>query len=90
MQIDNLPPVRDIISKFGLNAKKSLGQNFLYDLNLTSKIAQLNGSLEGHTVLEVGAGPGTLTRSLLASGAKKVIAIERDKRFIEPLNDIAD
>jgi 16S rRNA (adenine1518-N6/adenine1519-N6)-dimethyltransferase len=90
MQIDNLPPLREIISKFDLNAKKSLGQNFLYDLNLTSKISQLNGSLQGHTVLEVGAGPGALTRGLLASGAKKVIAIERDKRFIEPLKDIAD
>ena len=90
MKIDNLPPLRDIISKFDLNAKKSLGQNFLYDLNLTSKISQLNGSVQGHTVLEVGAGPGALTRGLLASGAKKVIAIEKDKRFIEPLKEIAE
>jgi 16S rRNA (adenine1518-N6/adenine1519-N6)-dimethyltransferase len=90
MQIDELPPLRDIILKYNLEAKKSLGQNFLYDLNLTSKIALLSGSIENSTILEIGAGPGALTRGLLASGAKKVIALERDKRCMPALMDIAN
>ena len=90
MQIDKLPPLRDVIIKYNLDAKKSLGQNFLHDLNLTSKIALLSGSIENSTILEIGAGPGALTRGLLASGAKKVIALERDKRCIPALMDIAD
>ena len=90
MQIDKLPPLRDVIIKYNLDAKKSLGQNFLHDLNLTSKIALLSGTLENSTILEIGAGPGALTRGLLASGAKKVIALERDKRCMPALMDIAN
>ena len=90
MQIDDLPPLREVILKYNLEAKKSLGQNFLHDLNLTSKIALLSGSIENSTILEIGAGPGALTRGLLASGAKKVIALERDERCIPALMDIAD
>ena len=90
MQIDDLPPLREVILKYNLEAKKSLGQNFLHDLNLTSKIALLSGTLENSTILEIGAGPGALTRGLLASGAKKVIALERDKRCMPALMDIAN
>ena len=88
-QIDDLPPLRDIIRRHGLSAKKSLGQNFLLDLNLTARIARAGGSLAGVTVLEVGPGPGGLTRALLAEGAKRVIAIERDDRAIAALEEIA-
>ena len=88
-QIDNMPPLRDVIARHELNAKKSLGQNFLLDLNLTTKIAKVAGALEGITVVEVGSGPGGLTRALLAAGAAKVIAIEKDHRAIAALNDIA-
>ena len=90
MQIDRLPPLRDVISTHSLNAKKSLGQNFLLDLNLTAKIARLAGDLEGYDVLEVGPGPGGLTRGLLASGARRVVALEKDSRCIPALNEIAD
>ncbi len=86
---DNLPPLRDIIRTHDLNAKKKLGQNFLLDLNLTRKIASLGGSLKGQTVLEIGPGPGGLTRALLLEGAQKVIAIEKDPRCIPILADIA-
>ncbi len=89
MSIDTLPPLRDVIAHHGLQAQKSLGQNFLFDLNLTSRIARSAGSLEDVTVLEVGPGPGGLTRALLAAGAKKVIAIERDPRCIPALEEIA-
>ena len=89
-QIDDLPPLRDVIAAHGLNAKKSLGQNFLLDLNLTSRIARSAGSLEDHTVLEIGPGPGGLTRALLAAGAKKVVAIEKDSRCLPALAEIAD
>lgn len=89
MQIDQLPALRDVISGHSLNAKKSMGQNFLLDLNLTSKIARLAGDLEGHDVLEVGPGPGGLTRGLLAAGARRVVALEKDSRCIPALNDIA-
>jgi 16S rRNA (adenine1518-N6/adenine1519-N6)-dimethyltransferase len=88
-QIDGLPPLRDVIRKHELQAKKSLGQNFLLDLNLTSRIARAGGSLEGVTVIEVGPGPGGLTRALLAEGAARVVAIERDQRCVAALNEIA-
>lgn len=87
--IDGLPPLRDVIAKHGLDAKKALGQNFLLDLNLTQKIALTGGPLDDCVVLEVGPGPGGLTRALLASGARKVIAIERDRRCIPALDEIA-
>lgn len=87
--IDDLPPLREVIAKHGLSAKKQLGQNFLFDLNLTARIARAAGPLEGVTVIEVGPGPGGLTRALLASGARKVIAIERDERALPALAEIA-
>ena len=86
--LDGLPPLREIISDHQLSAKKSLGQNFLLDLNLTCKIARMAGDLTKHTILEIGPGPGGLTRALLYSGAKKVIAIERDERLSPALNQI--
>ncbi|WP_298814417.1 16S rRNA (adenine(1518)-N(6)/adenine(1519)-N(6))-dimethyltransferase RsmA [uncultured Roseibium sp.] len=89
-QIDDLPPLREVIANHSLNAKKSLGQNFLLDLNLTSRIARSAGSLEDCTVLEIGPGPGGLTRALLASGAKKVVAVEKDSRCLPALAQIAD
>jgi 16S rRNA (adenine1518-N6/adenine1519-N6)-dimethyltransferase len=89
MQIDTLPPLREVIATHGLQAKKQLGQNFLLDLNLTARIARASGPLEGMTVIEVGPGPGGLTRALLAGGAKKVIAIERDERALPALAEIA-
>ncbi len=88
-QIDGLPPLRDVIATHGLQAKKELGQNFLLDLNLTARIARAAGRLEGCTVIEVGPGPGGLTRALLAEGAEKVIAIERDDRALPALAEIA-
>lgn len=89
MTTDNLPPLRDVIATHGLAAKKSLGQHFLLDLNLTGRVARAAGSLKNHTVIEIGPGPGGLTRALLAEGAKKVIAIERDSRPIAALQEIA-
>jgi len=86
--MSDLPPLRDVISKYGLAAKKSLGQNFLLDLNLTGRIARSAGNLENCTVLEVGPGPGGLTRALLENGARHVIAIEKDTRSIEALKDV--
>ncbi|WP_425090526.1 16S rRNA (adenine(1518)-N(6)/adenine(1519)-N(6))-dimethyltransferase RsmA [Tropicimonas sp. S265A] len=88
-QIDGLPPLRDVIAQHGLSAKKSLGQNFLLDLNLTARIARVPGDLSGADVLEVGPGPGGLTRGLLAEGARKVLAIEKDSRCLPPLTEIA-
>lgn len=88
--IDDLPPLRDVVASHGLEPRKSLGQNFLFDLNLTSKIARSSGPLEGVTVIEVGPGPGGLTRALLAAGAREVIAIERDQRCLPALAQISD
>jgi 16S rRNA (adenine1518-N6/adenine1519-N6)-dimethyltransferase len=86
---DGLPPLREVVAAHGLAAKKSLGQNFLFDLNLTGRIARAAGPLEGVAVVEIGPGPGGLTRALLAHGAGKVIAIERDERCLAALAEIA-
>lgn len=86
--MEKLPPLKDVISKHKLSAKKSLGQNFLRDLNLTSKIARYAGNLEQSDVLEIGPGPGGLTRSLLNEGARKVVVIEKDTRCIAALEEI--
>src|SRR5581483_5072988 len=88
-QIDALPPLREVIRRHNLAAKKSLGQNFLLDLNLTARIARAGGPLDGVSVIEVGPGPGGLTRALLAEGAARVIAVERDARAIAALAEIA-
>ena len=87
--IDDLPPLSDVIRRHELSPKKSLGQNFLLDLNLLSRIARAAGPLENSTVVEIGPGPGGLTRALLALGAKRVIAVERDERAIPALEEIA-
>lgn len=86
--LDGLPPLRDVIERHGLAAKKSLGQNFLLDLNLTSKIARAAGDLSETSIIEVGPGPGGLTRGLLLNGARKVIAVERDERCLAALEEI--
>ncbi|RDE09864.1 16S rRNA (adenine(1518)-N(6)/adenine(1519)-N(6))-dimethyltransferase RsmA [Pelagibacterium lacus] len=88
--IDSLPPLREVIAEHGLRAKKELGQNFLLDLNLTARIARSAGDLSQVTVIEVGPGPGGLTRALLAAGARKVVAIERDDRTMPALAQIAE
>jgi 16S rRNA (adenine1518-N6/adenine1519-N6)-dimethyltransferase len=87
--IDDLPPLREVIKRHALSARKSLGQNFLLDLNLTARIARAAGPLEDATIVEVGPGPGGLTRALLALGARRVIAIERDERAVAALEDIS-
>src|SRR3954466_600095 len=87
--IDDLPPLREVIREHGLAARKSLGQNFLPDLNLTARIVRAAGPLEGVTVVEVGPGPGGLTRPLLALGARRVVAVERDDRCIAALEGLA-
>jgi 16S rRNA (adenine1518-N6/adenine1519-N6)-dimethyltransferase len=87
-QIDDLPPLREVIRRHGLTPKKSLGQNFLFDLNLTARIARAAEPLENITVVEIGPGPGGLTRALLALGARRVVAIERDQRAIAALEEI--
>jgi 16S rRNA (adenine1518-N6/adenine1519-N6)-dimethyltransferase len=87
--IDDLPPLRDVIKRHALSARKSLGQNFLLDLNLTARIARAAGPLEEATVIEIGPDPGGLTRALLAMGAKQVIAIERDERALGALEEIS-
>ena len=89
MSLDGLPPLREVIERHELRAKKSLGQNFLLDLNLTSKIARAAGSLDDATIIEVGPGPGGLTRALLANNAARVIAIERDERCLAALAEIS-
>jgi 16S rRNA (adenine1518-N6/adenine1519-N6)-dimethyltransferase len=88
--VDDLPPLRDVIRRHGLSARKSLGQNFLLDLNLTARIARSAGPLEGVTVVEVGPGPGGLTRALLAQGAARVLAVERDRRAVAALRELAE
>jgi 16S rRNA (adenine1518-N6/adenine1519-N6)-dimethyltransferase len=87
--IDDLPPLREVIRRHDLRAKKSLGQNFLLDLNLTARIARAAGPLEGIDVVEIGPGPGGLTRALLAQGVRRVVAVERDERAIGALEEIA-
>ncbi len=86
---DGLPPLRDVIARYELRAKKNLGQNFLLDLNITRKIARACGDMAGRTIVEVGPGPGGLTRALLIEGAGRVIAIERDARCLPALDEIA-
>ena len=86
---DGLPPLREVIAAHGLAAKKSLGQNFLLDLNLTARIARAAGAREGGTFYEVGPGPGGLTRALLQEGAGRIIAVERDQRCLPALEEIA-
>ena len=87
--IDGLPPLREVIASYDLVAKRQLGQNFLLDLNLTAKIARLAGDLAGSDVLEIGPGPGGLTRGLLVEGARRVVAVEKDPRCIAALQDVA-
>jgi len=89
MSIDGLPPLRAVIERHGLAAKRALGQNFLLDLNLTGKVARVAGDLAGFDVIEVGPGPGGLTRALLFHGASRVIAIERDERCLDALAEIS-
>jgi 16S rRNA (adenine1518-N6/adenine1519-N6)-dimethyltransferase len=86
---DSLPPLREVVAAHGLDAKKNLGQNFLFDLNLTARIARAAGPLADATIIEIGPGPGGLTRALLAEGTKRVIAIERDARCLPALAEIA-
>lgn len=86
---DGLPPLREVVERHGLMAQKALGQNFLFDLNLTGRIARSAGPLDGQTVVEIGPGPGGLTRALLANGAGRVIAIERDRRCMPALAEIS-
>ena len=90
MSEDTLPPLREVIARHGLAARKALGQNFLFDLNLTRRIARAAGPLDGCTVIEIGPGPGGLTRALLLEGARHVVAIERDDRALAALAEIAD
>jgi 16S rRNA (adenine1518-N6/adenine1519-N6)-dimethyltransferase len=87
--LDGLPPLSNVIERYGLDARKALGQNFILDLNLTQKVARTAGPLEGVTVIEVGPGPGGLTRAILALGARRVIAVERDPRCLPALAEIA-
>ena len=87
--IDDLPPLREVIRQHALSARKALGQNFLLDLNLTARIARAAGPLEDATIVEIGPGPGGLTRALLALGARRVIAVERDARALAPLEVIS-
>jgi 16S rRNA (adenine1518-N6/adenine1519-N6)-dimethyltransferase len=88
-QIDDLPPLREVLAAHALDAKKALGQNFLLDLNLTQKIARTAGDLEGAHVIEVGPGPGGLTRAILSLGVEKLTVIERDERCLPALEEIA-
>ncbi len=87
---DTLPPLRDVIAELGLSAKKSFGQNFLLDFNLTRRIARASGKIDGYTVIEIGPGPGGLTRALFMEGAKQVVVVESDPRFEPVLSAISD
>lgn len=89
MSIDALPPLREVIARHDLRARKALGQNFLLDLNLTARIARVAAPLDGADILEVGPGPGGLTRALLAEGARRVVAVEKDSRCLPALAEIA-
>ncbi|MCY4461357.1 MAG: 16S rRNA (adenine(1518)-N(6)/adenine(1519)-N(6))-dimethyltransferase RsmA [Albidovulum sp.] len=89
MKLESLPPLREVVAAHGLLARSSLGQSFIYDLNITDKIARNCGDLPGCDVLEIGPGPGGLTRSLLSAGARRVLSIEKDARFIPALEEIA-
>ncbi|MFO1123019.1 MAG: 16S rRNA (adenine(1518)-N(6)/adenine(1519)-N(6))-dimethyltransferase RsmA [Hyphomicrobiales bacterium] len=89
MTDDGLPPLRDVIARHGLQARKSLGQNFLFDFNLTRRIARAAAPLAGFTIIEIGPGPGGLTRALLLEGADRVIAVERDSRALSALAEIS-
>jgi 16S rRNA (adenine1518-N6/adenine1519-N6)-dimethyltransferase len=89
-RIDDLPPLREVISRHGLRAKRSLGQNFLLDLNLTARIARAAGPFGDAAIVEIGPGPGGLTRALLAEGARRIIAVERDERALAALAEIAE
>lgn len=89
MSADGLPPLRDVVDRYGIAAKKSLGQNFLFDLNLTGKIARAAGDLSKSSVIEIGPGPGGLTRALLQNHAARVIAIERDERCVAALEEVS-
>lgn len=86
----DLPPLREVIARHGISARRGLGQHFLLDLNLTARIAAAGGDLRGYTVIEIGPGPGGLTRALLATAAKSVIAVERDRRCVDALQELAD
>ena len=88
--IDRLPPLREVISRHGLRARRSLGQNFLLDVNLTDKIVRKAGPVAGHDILEIGPGPGGLTRSLIAAGPRRVVAVEKDRRFLPALEELAE
>jgi len=88
-RLASLPPLREVIRRYGLDARKSLGQHFLLDLNLTARIARAAGDLAGKTVLEVGPGPGGLTRALIGAGARHVVAVERDRRCLAALAELA-
>ncbi len=88
--MDTLPPLRDVIASLGLSAKKSFGQNFLLDFNLTRRIARASGKLDGFTVIEIGPGPGGLTRALFMEGARQVVVVESDPRFKPVLSAISD
>jgi 16S rRNA (adenine1518-N6/adenine1519-N6)-dimethyltransferase len=90
MSEDGLPPLREVIARHGLDARKSLGQNFLFDLNLTRRIARSAAPLDSATIVEIGPGPGGLTRALLLEGAKRVVAVEKDARAVPALQEIAD
>lgn len=83
----NLPTIREIIKEYGLDAQKKLGQNFLFDLNITDKIVRIAGDLQDKLVVEIGPGPGSLTRAILKSGCKKLIAVEKDSRCTNALNN---
>ena len=89
-KLSSLPSLRETVSKHSIQTKKELGQNFLFDLNITDKIARASGKLKDSTVIEIGPGPGGLTRSLLLNGAKKVIVIEKDERCLPILNEIKE
>src|SRR4029077_3544925 len=89
-RLDGLPPLREVVAAHGLLAKKSLGQNFLFDLKLTGRIARAAAPLSNATIVEIGPGPGGLTRALLAEGARKVVAVELDGRCLAALAGIAN